>query len=237
MLPPRQTLTSGAKRSIKGMFSVLLAAYSLILLIAALPNELDIERLRPLRDESRRLLDHIKIRAASAVFAGNRGVWKRKSLCFVVRGTRADGEQSLLYENYPNCKVPDVRLFEDTFYVLLMRGSYGREMKGFLGTSKKKLREEISRLQSNSGFDKASRYFCNSPLALSGEHTFEPKRVDILWEVTQLNYETKQVRADLVHAHSFDCGKNRRDASAYRRLQVARTSTGSLELIARNGAP
>lgn len=235
MSPPRHARGSAAIRSLKGILSVLFTAYAVVLLIAALPDESMFGSLRPLRNEARGLLDRVKIRSGTEVFAGNRGVWKRKSLCLVVRGVHADGAQSLLYENYRDCQVPDIRLFEDTFYVLLMRAAYAREMKGFLGASGKQRKEEISRLQTNSSFDKVSRYFCTSPLAASDRGRFEPERVDMLWEVKQVHYETKQIRTDLVHAYSFNCDKNRRDTRAYRRFQVSRTPTGSLKLVTRSG--
>ncbi len=196
----------------------LLNVYAAALLIAAWPNGKDFGALRPLHQASRDLFDTLKTRSASYVFSGKRGKWKRKSLCIVAVGTDSKGHHEDLYETYPNCEVPNVRIFEDTFYVLLMRTGNSREMKRFLGASKEQTKKELRQLQRSSSMDRVSRYFCNSNLVNHGSLT-DLKRVDLLWQTEQIHYDTSEVRQDLLHAHAFDCQKNKRiryPDSAYR---------------------
>lgn len=211
----------------------ILNVYAAALIIAAWPNGNDFGELRPIHQASLNLFDQLKIRSGTAVFAGNRGAWKRKSLCVAVVGTNQQDEAITLYQNYPDCVVPNIRFFEDTFNVLLMRAGYSTEMKRFLGASKKGTQKELRLLQNSSSLDRASQYFCYSQQA-SNE---ELKSVDMLWEVKQVHYGTGKVRTDRLHAHSFDCKSKRRASRSYRNFEVTMTRTGALTLSPRqNGS-
>lgn len=188
---------------------VVLNLYAAALLIAAWPNGADFGPLRPFHTASRDLFDVLKTRSASYVFSGNRGAWKRKALCIVAIGTDSQGKQEKLYESHPDCVVPDVRLFEDTFYVLLMRIGYSSEMKRLLGASKKRREKEIRRLQTSGSLDRVSQYFCSSRLVGHGSLK-DLERVDLLWSAEQIHYGTWKVKRDAIHAHAFNCVKNRR---------------------------
>lgn len=188
---------------------LVLNVYAAALLIAACPNGEAFGPLRPIHTASRDLFDLLKTRSASYVFSGNRGAWKRKALCIVAVGTDSAGNQEQLYESYPDCVIPNVRLVEDTFYVLLMRIGYSKEMKGLLGTSKKNRDEEIQRLQSSRSLDRVSQYFCSSRLVHRGQLQ-DLQRVDLLWTAEQIRYGTWEVRRNSIHAHAFDCAKDRR---------------------------
>jgi len=119
-----------------------------------------------------------------------------------------------------------VRVFEDTFNVLLMRAGYPREMKPFLGASSKRTRKELNKLQRSGTLDRVSRYFCQSPLAAAKR----PQSVDILWEVKQVHYGTGQVRTDLFYAHSFDCKRNSTRPANLRKWNPVRGNKGELML-------
>jgi hypothetical protein len=214
------------KTAAKLIAFVVLNIYAAALIIAAWPNGEDFGALRPVHQSSLDLFDRLKIRSGTAVFSGNRGAWKRKSLCISVLGTNDQSQPVTLYQSYPHCEVPDIRVFEDTFYVLLMRAGHGLEMKRFLGASSKGVHKELLRLQNSGSLDRASKYFCESEL--SGAKEF--KAVDILWEVKQVHYGSGKVRTDLVHAHSYDCRKKRRDSRSYRTSEVHKTESGDLAL-------
>lgn len=208
-------------------FTILLTVYAGALLLASWPFGHQLGPFSGLHGASRQLFDLLRTRSGTEVFAGNRGQWKRKSLCVTVVASDSTGSQKKLYETYPHCQVPDARIFEDTFFVLLMRAGYPREMKPLLGASKKNTDKALANLQRSGSLRRASEYFCYSPLA----RQTRPKHVDILWEVKQVHYGSGKVRTDLLHVHSFDCARARTANTRYRDFRIEREPSGDLTVV------
>ena len=196
-------------RAVRLLVLALFSIYAAALLIAAWPDGEDFGPARPIHQASRDLFDILRTRSASYVFSGKRGKWKRKSLCIVAVGTDAAGNQTKLYETYPNCEVPSVRIFEDTSYVLLMRTGNPREMRRFLGAGKKKGRKLLGKLQQSSRLDRVSKYFCDSMLVERGPLS-DLQRVDLIWDARQIHYDTSEIHRDLLHVHAYDCQRKQR---------------------------
>ena len=205
---------------------LLLSLYGAGLIFAAWPSGDDFGPLKPLHVQTRSLIHSLKFRAGVEVFAGNRGLWKRRSLCVTVAGTDDTANSRTLYESYPNCITPDLRVLEDPFFVLLMRAGHTSEMKRFLGASEKDTKKELKNLRESGRLDRVSNYFCDSPL-VENEGVVN---VDLLWQVEQIHYKTGKIRQDLFHAHSYNCRTKRSNRSAFKRFSIAKNESGGLYL-------
>lgn len=224
---PRSRLFRLGKSALLRFFILPAASvYSAALIVGAMPNEIRPRALDVAHKHANEFFaDYIQTVAGLPLFTGSgTSDYRRKGMCWVMVGVLPDGTQRRVYESYPSCEYPAVRVFNRDFDTYLQRLLW-LDFRRLESPKLERRNEVVARLRRSGEMRKVGRYFCESKL----ENNADIESLYVVWRYSSIRYKTGRVYPLDAVVHHYSCAKQR---SQYHRSwpDIALSDDGSVRL-------
>jgi len=184
--------TKSRRKKILGI--ILLSGYSLYLVTSAIPREIGFPKYieKPIHWTRKYI-----VRGGSFVFSGaytSRSIQKFVCLWFV--GVDSQGQVVTLFQSYPDCQPPKVRVFEN-----VLDRAFRRVTQFYKADLIKDVEGGTMAMRRDGLLARIASFYCHSP---KSPHQGS-QRVFLIWLYTYQDYDTGKIRKYLNTFHGFDC--------------------------------
>lgn len=183
----------------------LLLLYSVVLFIAALPDEIVPAAFEPVPHAVRSGMRAVHVRPVAHVFEGRRHNMKRRSFMLGVHARLPDGRLERVM-SVPEAPLEGFVVHRPAYYTLAIK-LMGLDLVNRLMRlrSDKQIRRQIRRMRRSGRVARVARFACHSALATGGE----AERIYLTAAIESISYRTGRVFPAVHTIHIYDCGRDR----------------------------